>query len=59
MTDKTRISPIVGGVVPRKSELDLDFNTGGELDVHQCIHSLLGGLDDVDESFAHRGVAGS
>ena len=33
-----------------KSELDLDLNTGGELDVHQCVHSLLRGLDDVDES---------
>ena len=33
-----------------RSELDLDLNTSGELDVHQSVHSLLRGLDDVNET---------
>ena len=33
-----------------RSKLDLDLNTGGELDVHQSVHGLLRGLDDVNET---------
>ncbi len=53
MTDNDRISPKVYVFLPfmkSKSKLDLDLNAGRQLNVHQRIHSLLGGLDDVDES---------
>ena len=36
-------------------ELDLDLHAGGDFQVHQSFHGLLGGAHDVDE--AHVGAA--
>ena len=33
-----------------RSELDLDLDAGGNLEVHQGLDRLLGGGDDVDEA---------
>ena len=33
-----------------RSELDLDLDAGGNLEVHQGLNRLLGGGDDVDEA---------
>ena len=51
MTDNARISPMVSCLLPfMRLKLDFNLNAGRQLNVHQRIHSLLGGLDDVDES---------
>ena len=34
----------------RRLQLDLDLHTSGELQGHQGLHGLGGGLDDVDEA---------
>ena len=42
----------VAGVIKYgiRLQLDLDLDTGGQLQAHESFHSLLGGADDVDEA---------
>ena len=37
-------------------QLDLDLNTGGELDAHEGVHSLLGRLHDIDQTLVSSGL---
>src|SRR3954470_24091166 len=36
--------------IVRPSELDLDVDTGGEVELHQRVHGLRGRIDDVEQA---------
>src|SRR5262249_53572543 len=38
-------------VGPNRSQLDLDIDTGGEIELHQRIHRLRRRIDDVEQAF--------
>src|SRR5882672_8364516 len=56
---KTRVIPIFCAITPERmcgcpylprSELDLDVDAGGEIELHQRVHRLRRRIDDVEEA---------